>query len=271
MVKQGPRHRFKKRFGQNFLQDRHVIERILVAAELHAGDAVVEVGPGRGALTEPLLAATGNVTVCEIDPDLIAYWKERALTGLKVLEGDVLEHDWQAVFAAPPYKMVANLPYNISTPILFKLIEHRALFSRMVLMFQREVGERLLAVPGNKDYGILSVLLQVWYDISKVVLVKPGAFFPPPKVDSLVLRFVPLAQPRVKLGGWEHFCRVVKAAFAQRRKSLRNTLCSGGWEREQVVPALERAGIDSARRAETLSLDEFSSLSVALAEVNEER
>jgi len=265
------RHRFKKRFGQNFLQDRHVIERILAAAQLHCGDRVVEIGPGRGALTEPLLAATGNVTVCEIDPDLISYWNNRSLAGLTVLEGDVLEQDWQAVFAAPPYTMVANLPYNISTPILFKLIEHRELFTRMVLMFQREVGERLLAGPGGKEYGILSVLVQVWYDMSKVVLVKPGSFYPPPKIDSLVLCFEPLAQPRVPLGDWEHFRRVVKAAFAQRRKSLRNTLSSGGWDREMIVAALEQANIDSARRAETLSLAEFSRLSAALAENAQDR
>jgi len=263
---QSSRHRFKKRFGQNFLQDRHVIERILAAAQLHPGEQVVEVGPGRGALTEPLLAASGAVTVCEIDPELIAYWNGRGLDGLKLLEGDVLEHDWSTLLSAPPYKMVANLPYNISTPILFKLIAHRELFSRLVLMFQREVGERLLAGPGCKEYGILSVLVQVWYDISKVVLVKPGSFYPPPRVDSLVLCFQPLEEPRVPLSGWDHFRCLVKAAFAQRRKSLRNTLSSGGWNREQIVAALEQAGIDSARRAETLSLEEFSRLSAALAE-----
>ena len=264
------RHRFKKRFGQNFLQDRQVVERIITAAQLNADSSVVEIGPGRGALTEPLLAAAGKVLVCEVDPDLIRFWQQRALPNLEVVEGDVLEHDWITTFNAPPYKLVANLPYNISTPILFKLIAHRELFSRLVLMFQREVGERLLAQPGGKDYGILSVLCQVWYDISKVVLVKPGAFYPPPKVDSLVLRFDPLAQPRFPLYGWEHFRRVVKAAFAQRRKSLRNTLTSGGWGREEVAAALASADIESGRRAETLSLVEFSRLSGALAATGEE-
>ncbi len=258
------RHRFKKRFGQNFLQDPQVIERILSAAELAPDDQVVEVGPGRGALTVPLAAAARRLLVCEVDTDLIDYWRQRELPGLEVLAGDVLELDWEEAFTPGPFVMVANLPYNISSPILFKLIEHRTLFRRMVLMFQREVGERLLASPGGKDYGILSVLLRVWYDIAKVVVVRPGAFYPPPKVESMVLRFDPLPEPRVPLQGWKHFGTVVKAAFAQRRKTLRNTLGSGGWSREEVVTALAACGIDPARRAETLDLEEFSRLAGAL-------
>jgi len=259
------RHRFKKRFGQNFLHDRQVVARILAAAELSPDDQVVEVGPGRGALTESLAAAARRVLVCEIDPDLILYWQQKQLPGVEVVEGDVLQHDWEAVFTPPPFKMVANLPYNISTPILFKLIAHRHLFTRLVLMFQREVGERILASPGGKEYGVPSVLCQVWYDVARVTPVMPGAFHPPPKVESVVLRFDPLPGPRVALHGWEHFTRVVKAAFAQRRKSLRNALGSGEWDRETIDRALEACGLDPQRRAETLGLDEFSALAGALA------
>jgi len=208
--------------------------------------------------------------VCEVDSELVAYWRERALPGVEVLAGDVLELDWEKAFVPGPFVLVANLPYNISTPILFRIIEHRTLFRRLVLMFQREVGERLLAGPGGKDYGVLSVLLGVWYDMAKVVTVRPGAFYPPPKVDSMVLRFIPLGEPRVPLHGWHHFRTVVKAAFAQRRKTLRNTLASGGWSREQVVAALNASGIDPGRRAETLDLDEFSRLAGALAPRQEE-
>jgi len=260
------RHRFKKRFGQNFLHDRQVVERIVAAADLTPDDQVIEIGPGKGALTESLAAVARRVLVCEIDPDLIRFWQERQLPGVEVVEGDVLEHDWEALFVPPPFKLVANLPYNISTPILFKLIAHRQLFTRLVLMFQREVGERILASPGGKEYGVPSVLCQVWYDVARVTPVMPGAFYPPPKVESVVLRFVPLAEPRVPLHGWAHFSRVVKAAFAQRRKSLRNALTSGGWGREQIDAALKRSGLDPQRRAETLALAEFSALAGALTD-----
>lgn len=242
-----------------------MIDRIIAAARLQGDERVVEIGPGRGALTERLLDACGKLLVCEVDPELIQYWQERNLDRLQLVAGDVLELDWETLFTEPPYTLVSNLPYNISTPILFQLMAHRTLFKRLVLMFQREVAERLLAEPGNKDYGILTVLCRVWYDISKVTLVKPGAFFPPPKVESMVLAFDPLSEPRVAVGDWETFRRVVKAAFAQRRKALRNTLCSGGWARPSVEEALSEAEIDPGRRAETLSLEEFSRLAAALA------
>ena len=241
-----------------------MVDRIITAADLDSEDRAVEIGPGRGALTESLLDKCAKLLVCEVDSELIQYWQDRNLDGLEVVAGDVLELDWEKLFTEPPYTLVSNLPYNISTPILFKLMEHRRLFRRLVLMFQREVAERLLAEPGNKDYGILTVLCQVWYDISKVTLVRPGAFFPPPRVESMVLVFEPLHQPRVAIGDGDVFRRVVKAAFAQRRKALRNTLCSGGWERPVVEEALASASIDQGRRAETLSLEEFAHLAQAL-------
>lgn len=266
MESQSPRHRAKKRFGQNFLQDRSVIERIMAAADLGPSSRALEIGPGLGALTHPLLAVAGHLDVFEVDRDLVEKWRESESPKLTVHEGDALRIDWATILVEPPYVLVSNLPYNISSQIVFKVLEHRHLFSRLVLMFQKEVGDRLIAAPGGRDYGILSVLCQVWYDIRRVALVRPGAFVPRPKVDSVVLSFRALATPRVQVADWRQFVHVVKAAFAQRRKALRGALTSGGWSKPEVLSALESAGIDSGRRAETLSLEEFARLAFALYE-----
>ncbi|SHI42955.1 dimethyladenosine transferase [Malonomonas rubra DSM 5091] len=258
-MKQGG-YKTKKRFGQHFLHDQSVIDKILAAAELSADQEVVEIGPGLGVLTDRLLPETAHVHVMEIDRDLIELLQARQDSRLSVHAGDVLKTDWTASLPQPPYVLVANLPYNISSQIVFKLLEHRPLFTRMVLMFQREVGERLVASPGGKDYGILSVLCQLWYDISVVSLVKPGAFNPPPKVDSIVLKFVPLAHPRVDPINEAMFQQVVKAAFTQRRKTLRNSLQAAGFEPELVAEMLASTQIDPTRRGETLQLQEFSDL-----------
>ena len=254
----------KKRFGQNFLRDRQVIDRIIDAAQLAPDDRVLEIGPGLGVLTEQLLAGAGLVQIVEIDRDLADQWLDHADARLRVVQADVLAVDWPQLLGEPPWKLVANLPYNISSQVVFRVLEHRRFFSRLVLMFQKEVGERLLADPGGKDYGILSVFCQLWFDIRRVVKVPPGAFYPAPKVDSVVLCFTPLAEPRVPVNDEPFFRQVVKAAFAQRRKTLRNTLKTGGFSSEQVALALERAGIDHGRRAETLDLNEFRLLAEAL-------
>ena len=257
-------YRTKKRFGQHFLHDQNVIDKIVHAAHLSREREVVEIGPGLGVLTDRLLPDSAHVHVMEIDRDLIERLHARQDDRLTVHAGDVLKLDWSSCLPKAPYILVANLPYNISSQIVFKLIEHRDLFQRMVLMFQREVGERLAAEPGGKDYGILSVLSQLWYDIRVVTIVKPGAFNPPPKVDSIVLDFEPLAGPRVELVDERFFQRVVKAAFTQRRKTLRNSLIAGGFATEQIDPALLAADISPGRRGETLSLDDFSRLHKAL-------
>ncbi len=257
-------YRTKKRFGQHFLHDRSVIDRIVVAAQIEAADEVVEIGPGLGVLTDELLPRAAHVHVMEIDRDLIARLEARNDQRLTVHAGDVLKTDWRQSLPQPPYTLVANLPYNISSQIVFRLLEHRQLFKRLVLMFQREVGERLAAEPGGKDYGILSVLCQLWYDIRMVTLVKPGAFNPPPKVDSIVLDFQPLAQPRVDPIDEAFFRKVVKAAFTQRRKTLRNSLAAGGFSAEQVTQALLEAQIDPGCRGETLHLEDFSRLTKSL-------
>ncbi len=257
-------YRTKKRFGQHFLHDRSVIDRIVAAAQIDDKDEVVEIGPGLGVLTDELLTRAAHVHVMEIDRDLIELLEARQDNRLTVHAGDVLKLPWRTALPHPPYTLVANLPYNISSQIVFRLLEHRELFGRMVLMFQREVGERLAAEPGGKDYGILSVLCQLWYDIRVVTLVKPGAFNPPPKVDSIVLEFLPLNEPRVDPVDVVFFQRVVKAAFTQRRKKLRNSLMAGGFVVTDIDLALSIAGIDPIRRGETLSLDDFSRLTKAL-------
>jgi len=253
-------HQPRKRFGQNFLKDGRVVDRILAAADLHADDRVVEIGPGLGALTDRMLGRSAGVTVMEVDRDLGGRLQERSDPRLRVHIGDALRMDWPAILPDPPYKLVANLPYNISSQVLFKVLDHRERFSRLVLMFQKEVGDRLCASPGSRDYGVLSVLCQVWFDIRRVVTVPPGAFFPPPKVHSAVLVFDALPAPRVAIRDEGFFRRVVKGAFAQRRKTLRNALCGAGFAPPDVDRALAASGIDPGRRGETLSLEEFSSL-----------
>ena len=253
-------HRPQKRFGQNFLHDVSVIDRILAAAELTDSDSVLEIGPGLGVLTDRMLPLARRVVVMEVDRNLVERLRRRNVSHLEVHEGDALNMDWDAVLSSPPYKLVANLPYNISSQVLFKILDHRPLFSKLVLMFQKEVGDRLAAGPGTRDYGILSVLCQVWFDIRKVVNVPPGAFNPPPKVHSLVLEFVSRSEPRIPVEDPKFFRKVVKAAFAQRRKTLRNTLTGSGFSPRAVESALERCGIDPVRRGETLTLDEFGAL-----------
>jgi 16S rRNA (adenine1518-N6/adenine1519-N6)-dimethyltransferase len=258
----------KKRFGQNFLRDQSVVERILSAAGVDAGGRVLEIGPGLGALTERLLERGAEMTVMEVDRELAARLEERHEPRLTVHQGDALRLDWEALLFAPPYRLVANLPYNISSQILFKILDHHRLFSRLVLMFQKEVGDRICAAPGGRDYGILSVFCQLWFDVKRVTVVHPGAFFPPPKVQSVVLCFEPLAAPRVPVADEAFFRRVVKGAFAQRRKTLRNALVGAGFA-AGLDAALADCGIDPGRRGETLSLAEFARLSERLAAVSE--
>jgi 16S rRNA (adenine1518-N6/adenine1519-N6)-dimethyltransferase len=254
------RYQTKKRFGQHFLHDPSVIDKIMTAARISAEQRVLEIGPGLGILTDRLLEQAAEVSVIEIDRDLIDQLRQRDQSRLHIHAGDVLQLPWRELLPAPPYTLVANLPYNISTQVVFRLLDHRDLFRRLILMFQREVGERLCAQPCSRDYGILSVLCQLWYDIQTVTLVRPGAFNPPPKIDSVVLSFQPLPQPRVDPVDERLFKRVVKGAFTQRRKTLRNSLLAAGFPVDRVDSALLSSGILPNRRGESLSLEEFSAL-----------
>lgn len=253
-------HRAKKSFGQNFLRDRNVIAEILAAADLSPDDRVLEIGPGLGALTDGLLHAAGEVMIMEVDRDLLERWQQREEPRLKILAGDALKLAWLPLLSPGPVKLVSNLPYNISSQVVFKILDHRHLFSRLVLMFQKEVGERLRAVPGSRDYGILSVLCRNWFDITRVVKVPPQAFRPAPKVDSVVLKFEPLSEPRVVVDDAAFFLKVVKGAFTQRRKTLRNSMIAAGFEADLLDKALHACDIKPTRRGETLDLKEFALL-----------
>lgn len=259
-----PAHRPRKRFGQNFLRAPHVVEQILAAADLLPGDRVMEIGPGLGALTDRLLAAGAMVTACEVDRDLAAALERRGDARLTVHVGDVLKADWHGFLDAPPYKLVANLPYNISSQVLFMILDHRRLFGRLVLMFQKEVGDRLLAPPATRDYGILSVLVQNWYGVTRVIRVPPGCFQPPPRVESVVLRFDPRPQPLAPVADEAAFRRLVKAVFAQRRKTLRNGLLGAGYEPAAVDAALSALGLAPSLRGETLTIAQLARLADAL-------
>jgi 16S rRNA (adenine1518-N6/adenine1519-N6)-dimethyltransferase len=258
-------HRPRKRFGQNFLRDQHVLDRILAAADLQDDDRILEIGPGLGALTSRLLATGLPVLAVEIDRDLGAALQNRDEKNLDVVIGDVLRLDWADLLRNPPYKLIANLPYNISSQVLFKVLDHRHAFRRLVLMFQKEVGDRLMAEEGTRNYGILSALIQPWFQITRVVKVSPGAFHPPPKVDSVVLCIEPLSKPRLALHDEALYRKLVRGAFGQRRKTLRNSLLGSGWAAEQIDPAFSEAGIDPGRRGETLKLEEFGSLANILS------
>ncbi|MCU0812939.1 MAG: 16S rRNA (adenine(1518)-N(6)/adenine(1519)-N(6))-dimethyltransferase RsmA [Burkholderiaceae bacterium] len=251
------RHVARKRFGQHFLADARVVGAIVDAVDPRPGDALVEIGPGLGALTGPLLERCGALTVIELDRDLAA--RLRARRGLTVIEADVLTVDFAALAAQQGRRLrvVGNLPYNISTPILFRLLEAADHVADQHVMLQKEVVQRMAAAPGGKDYGRLSVMLQWRYDIESVLDVPPQAFEPPPRVDSAVVRMVPLAAPppvdRARLG------ELVTVAFSQRRKLLRHTL--GRWLDEQGCTA----AFDVQRRAEEVPVDEYVALALATA------
>ncbi len=262
-------YRTKKRFGQHFLNDQYVIDRILQAADIDQDETVIEIGPGLGVLTDRLLEIASRVEVFEIDRDLVARLEQRNDPRLQIHTGDILKANIPKILNKPKYNLVANLPYNISSQIVFLLIANRQLFSKMVLMFQKEVGDRLCAASGCKDYGILSVLCQLWFDIEPVVQVGPDSFSPPPKVDSQVLKFTPLLAPKVDPVDPDFFTKVVKAAFTQRRKQLRNSLIAGGFPRHQIDQALSAAEIDPLRRGESLDLSDFSNLTRALYSLRE--
>ncbi|MDE2613824.1 MAG: 16S rRNA (adenine(1518)-N(6)/adenine(1519)-N(6))-dimethyltransferase RsmA, partial [Burkholderiales bacterium] len=217
-----PRHVARKRFGQHFLVDDAIVGRIVAAVDARAGQALVEIGPGLGALTRPLLARAGALTVIELDRDLAARW--RGERGITVVEADVLGVDFAALAdaAGQRLRVVGNLPYNISTPILFHLLGVAARVADQHFMLQREVVARMAAAPATKDYGRLTVMLQWRYAIEPLIDVPPEAFAPPPRVDSTVVRMVPLAAPALADGVL--LGEIVTTAFSQRRKLLRHTL-----------------------------------------------
>lgn len=244
----------RKRFGQHFLTDRHYLARIVKAIAPRAGESMVEIGPGPGALTEQLADVVRPLHVVEIDRDLAAALRDRFPPERVVVhEGDALAFDFSQLEA--PLRVVGNLPYNISTPILFHVASFAERIADCTFMLQKEVVDRMAAEPDSADYGRLSVMLQYRFAVDALLRVPPGAFSPPPKVDSAVVRLTPLAPHRPRAKDDALFARVVMAAFTQRRKTLRNALKS-----IEADEAFAKSGIDLARRGETLSVAEFVAL-----------
>ena len=253
--------RMSKKLGQNFLIDEQVVRNIVNAAGIQQGDAVLEIGPGIGTLTQGLAEAGADVTAVEIDRRLIEVLAKtlEGYDNIRVVHGDILRIDIAKEVAAPCYKVVANLPYYITTPIIMGLLEARMPIDVLVTMVQKEVAERMVAVPGTKDYGSLSVAVQYYTKPEIMFKVPPTSFIPPPAVDSAVIRCTVREKPPVEVNE-RVFFRVVKAAFAQRRKTLSNTLKTTGVPAETLRVILEKAGIDGTRRGETLSLEEFAAI-----------
>lgn len=249
-----------KGLGQNFLIDAEIVRQIVAAAEVKADDEILEIGPGIGTLTQGLLEAGAHVTAIELDKKLPAVLRE-TLAGyenFRLVEGDVLKINL-AELMPRPFKVVANLPYYITTQILLTLLEKNLPVIKIVTMVQREVAERMTAAPGSKIYGALSVAVQFRSEARVAFEVPPKSFLPPPEVTSAVV-VCDVRKPPFEVNE-EFFVKVVRAAFSQRRKTLLNSLTGAGFSREKILSALERSEIDGTRRAETLSLEEFARLS----------
>lgn len=268
-------HRFKlradKKLGQNFLIDETVVRRIVEAAELTPEDTVLEVGPGIGTLTQGLAESGANVVAVELDKRLLPVL-DVTLEGydnVRIVNGDILQVDIMEQVQKPDFKCCANLPYYITTPIIFAILEKRLPMERLVVMVQKEVAERMAAKPGSKDYGALSVAIQYFTEPKIAFIVPPSSFIPAPSVDSAVIVCKRRSTPPVEVCDENLFFRVVKAAFSLRRKMLSNSLKNMGIKGEQVSKWLELAGVDGKRRAETLSLEDFAALTNTFAQVKE--
>jgi len=259
----------KKRLGQHFLVDRNILNKVIRTAQVGKGDIVLEVGPGLGEMTLALARQAKKVIAIEIDSKLVTILKEKVKDygNVEVVKSDILKVDFKNFYKreGQPIKVVANLPYQISTPLLFHFIELKEFFSTLTLMLQKEVAERMVAPPGGKDYGPLSIFVQSFLDISIRFFIKPSAFFPPPKVESAVVHMVWKEKPMIEMKDEEWFKRVVKACFGYRRKTLINALKYSELSLpESIGSKMEKIGIDSRRRPETLTIQEFASLAETL-------
>ncbi|MDA8125045.1 MAG: 16S rRNA (adenine(1518)-N(6)/adenine(1519)-N(6))-dimethyltransferase RsmA [Deltaproteobacteria bacterium] len=252
----------RKSLGQSFLNDGQMIRRIAVAADPQQGETIVEIGAGLGLLTEELARKAGRVIALEIDPRLVRALKDRFANcpTVEIVPGDVLDYDFSKTNPGGRIKVVGNIPYHISTPILFRLLEYRRSIASMLLMFQKELAERIMAPPGKKDYGIPSVIVACYASVSRALTVPAGCFYPEPDVVSTVLQFV-MYEDLASSGDHVHLFATVRAAFAQRRKTLRNNLRAAGVAEEALEWIFRESRIDGARRAETLSVGEFKILS----------
>ena len=251
-------HRTKKRFGQHFLHERRVIDKILAAISPRPGETLVEVGPGLGAITLPLLERCGRLIAVELDRDVIPLLEEsaRGKGELKVIQADALETDFRALVpAGSKLRLVGNLPYNVSTPLLFHFLDQVDCITDMHFMLQKEVVQRMAAVPGGKEYGRLTVMLAARCSVKPLFDIGPGAFRPPPMVHSAFVRLIPHAKAPFPLTDPARFARVVTQAFSHRRKTLKNALV-GLVDETGIISA----GIDPKARPETLSAADYARL-----------
>ncbi|MDO9229306.1 MAG: 16S rRNA (adenine(1518)-N(6)/adenine(1519)-N(6))-dimethyltransferase RsmA [Syntrophales bacterium] len=250
----------RKRLGQSFLEDLNIIRRIVALTEPAEDETIVEIGAGLGFMTEELAKRAGRVIAVEVDPRLAAILRER-FTGkdrVEIVQMDVLKYDFSSACPGERIKVVGNIPYHISSPILFRLLDFRRSISSMILMFQKELADRITAPPGTKDYGIPSVIVARYTRTVSEMTVPPTCFYPAPDVVSSVLRMEVRREPELPDGAL--FAKIVRAAFARRRKTLWNNLRQTGLPEEMVDLVFVRSGIDRTRRAETLSAEEFSLL-----------
>lgn len=259
--------KMSKKLGQNFLIKRGIVDEIVHAAELTVGEPVLEVGPGIGTLTQGLAQSGADVTAIELDRRLLEVLDTTLASydNVRIIHGDVLKLDVPTIMNHKPFKVVANLPYYITTPIIMSLLESKLPIERLVVMVQKEVALRMIAEPGTKDYGALSVAVQYYTEPDIVLDVPPKSFLPAPAVTSSVIRCVLRDKPPVDVIDEKLFFRVVKAGFAQRRKTFSNTMKTTGLTRDRIEELLAKANIDGQRRGETFTLQEFADVANAWA------
>ena len=259
--------KMSKKLGQNFLIKRGIVDEIVHAAELTPGEPVLEVGPGIGTLTQGLAQSGADVTAIELDRRLLEVLDTTLASydNVRIVHGDVLKLDVPSIMNHKPFKVVANLPYYITTPIIMSLLESKLPIERLVVMVQKEVALRMVAKPGTKDYGALSVAVQYYTEPDIVLDVPPKSFLPAPAVTSSVIRCVLRDKPPVDVIDEKLFFRVVKAGFAQRRKTFANTMKTTGLSKDRIEELLAKANIDGQRRGETFTLQEFADAANAWA------
>jgi 16S rRNA (adenine1518-N6/adenine1519-N6)-dimethyltransferase len=257
-------HKAKKHFGQNFLHDGNIIRKIIQVLNLTATDNVIEIGPGLGALTQAVLPIVKHLHVVELDADVIPHLQQacQGLGELTIHHTDALQFDITQINLSP-LRVIGNLPYNISSPLLFHLVEYAKDIKDMHFMLQKEVVERMAAVPSTNDYGRLSVMLQYHCQVKHLFNVPPGAFRPAPKVDSAFVRLIPHAQLPYPVTDYQLFTNIVKAAFAQRRKTIRNSL-----KPYFTAEQMQALNIDPQARAENLTVADFATLSNSLCSLD---
>lgn len=260
---------FRKKFGQNFLVDTNMLEKIISSAEIEEDDCVLEIGPGIGTMTQYLAERAGKVVVVEIDSDLIPILKDtlQDYDNVEIINQDILKVDLNHLVETyndgKPIKVVANLPYYITTPIIMNLLEKKVPLKSITIMVQKEVAERMQVGPGTKDYGALSLAVQYYARPEVVVTVPPECFMPRPKVASAVIRLSLYEEPPVKVNQPDHMFRLIRASFNQRRKTLVNGLCNDSslhLTKEKVVEALQAMNLSETTRGETLTLEQFAEL-----------